>query len=180
MKKRTKHYSPVSDIDKVLPILHRISIFGGLSHKQLKKILGALQSVSFPANRIVFSRGEEPNHIYIIRSGEIQIFVGEQPEWLEVARLTTGDCFGETSVIGIQPHSASAVTAAPTDLIILDRQTLFSYFETDKHLFAQLVLNIAREACRRLRQADNALLHYVTTNLKNGHTTPVDQETTNQ
>jgi CRP-like cAMP-binding protein len=63
-------------------------------------------------------------------------------------------------VIGIQPHSASAVAVEPTELIVLPRAALFSIAESDPPLFAQLALNIAREACRRLHATDETLLHY--------------------
>ena len=57
--------------------------------------------------------------------------------------------------------TSSALAAADTDLIVLDRHALLSIFELDKELFSLLILNIAREACRRLHKADDVLLHYV-------------------
>jgi len=48
-----------------------------------------------------------------------------------------------------------------TKLIVLSRQTLLSIFNLDKEIFGILILNIAREACRRLHDTDEILLHYV-------------------
>ncbi len=72
-----------------------------------------------------------------------------------------GDCFGETAAIGIQPHSASALAVEDTELIVLSRAALLSIFDSDKELFGMLILNIAREACRRLHKSDEIFLHYV-------------------
>ena len=38
--------------------------------------------------------------------------------YLELISFKEGDCFGETSVIGIQSHSSSAKAVMPTELIV--------------------------------------------------------------
>jgi CRP-like cAMP-binding protein len=72
-----------------------------------------------------------------------------------------GQCFGETSVIGIQPHAATAISVKDTELIVLSRKALLSLFKINLELFSILILNIAREACRRLHKTDEILIHYV-------------------
>lgn len=64
-------------------------------------------------------------------------------------------------MIGIQLHTATAVALEPTELIVLSREALHSIFDDDKELFGLLILNIAREVSRRLKQTDETLLHYV-------------------
>jgi len=46
-------------------------------------------------------------------------------------------------------------------LIVLSRQALLSIYKQDLELYSILLLNIAREACRRLHHSDEVLLHYV-------------------
>ena len=64
-------------------------------------------------------------------------------------------------MIGIQPHAATAITVDDTELIVLSRNALLSLLKSDLELFSILILNIAREACRRLHKTDEILLHYV-------------------
>ena len=64
-------------------------------------------------------------------------------------------------MIGIQTHSVSTVAVEPTELMVLSRDDLMSIFESDKELFGILMMNIAREASRRLHQTDELLLHYL-------------------
>lgn len=156
-----KVYLPLWDVERILPILNKIAIFGALSDKQLYTIFKLLQKVSYSADEVIFGQGSEPSHIYIIRSGEVRMVADTDRGPLELVSFTTGDCFGETAVIGIQPHSASALAVTDTELIVLSRAALLSIFETDKELFGMLILNIAREACRRLHKTDEVLLHYV-------------------
>lgn len=148
------------DIEEITPILNKISIFGGLSDKQLHTLFQLLEQVSYKKDEYVFKQGSEPSHIYVVISGTVKIIMEENGTPLELITFSEGHNFGETAVIGIQPHSASALAIENTELIVLSRQALLSLHESDAKLFGILILNIAREACRRIHNADETLLHY--------------------
>ena len=156
-----KIYEPLLDIGSVSPILSKMSIFAGLSGKQLDTLLRLLTKVSYKAGEAVFEQGQQPSHIYIVESGKIKLVMWENDTPLELIVFEEGNCFGEASVIGIQPHRGTAIATTDTDLIVLSRNTLLSIYKSDKELFSILILNIAREVCRRLHASDDILLHYV-------------------
>ena len=156
-----KIYEPLSDSESVLPILSKMSIFAGLSGKQLDTLFRLLTKVSYKAGEAVFEQGQQPSHIYIVESGKIKLVMWENDTPLELIVFEEGNCFGEASVIGIQPHRGTAIAMTDTDLIVLSRNALLSIYESDKELFSILILNIAREVCRRLHASDDILLHYV-------------------
>jgi len=149
------------DVENILPILNKVSILAGLSDDQLYAIFRLLERVSYKAGEVIFEQGEKPSHIYIIESGKIRLFAANGDARLELAVFDEGQCFGEASVIGIRPHSVTAVAAEDTELIVLSRQALMSIYETDTRLFSILILNIAREACRRLHASSESLLYYM-------------------
>jgi CRP/FNR family cyclic AMP-dependent transcriptional regulator len=146
---------------EVLAMLNDISIFAGLDETQLRTLFNELEEVSYEQGDVIFEQGSEPSHIYIIRTGQVKLVAGDANTSLELIEFEPGDCFGETSVIGIVPHAASAVAVDDTELLVLSRKALLNYYKTDLNLFSVLILNIAREACRRLSQTDEILLHYV-------------------
>ena len=156
-----KAYEPLLDIENVLPILDRISIFAGLSQKQLYKLFRLLEKVRYKAGDTIFRQGAQPSHIYIVRSGKIKLVVWQQQTPLELVIFEQGACFGEASVVGIQPHKGTAFALTDAELIVLSRNALLSIYKSDLEMFALLILNIAREVCRRLHQSDEILLHYV-------------------
>jgi len=156
-----KQLSPLLDIEDVLPILNEISILAGLSDKQLYTLFRLLEKTSYKKGEKIFEQGCQPSHIYIIQSGSVKLVINERSDLLELIVLGEGQCFGETSVIGIQPHAATAIAVEDTELIVLSRNALLSLLKTDLELFSILILNIAREACRRLHKTDEILLHYV-------------------
>jgi CRP/FNR family transcriptional regulator, cyclic AMP receptor protein len=79
----------------------------------------------------------------------------------ELVKLGVGDCFGEHSLIGIEPHTASAIATGDVELIILSSSAMFSLYVRDKDIYIIILLNIAREIARRLSKSDNILMHYV-------------------
>ena len=146
---------------EVLAMLNDISIFAGLDETQLVTLFEELEEVSYRSGEHIFEQGSEPSHIYIIRKGQVKLVAGDATLNLELIEFEPGDCFGETSVIGIVRHEACAVSVGDTELLILSRKALLNFYKTDLELFSLLILNIAREACRRLYQTDEILLHYV-------------------
>ena len=156
-----KQCLPLTDIENVLAILNKISILAGFSEKQLHYIFRLLEKVSYKAGEKIFEQGEQPSYIYIVESGSVKLVVSRDNTSLELIVFEAGCLFGEASVIGIQPHCATAVAVEDTELIVLSRTALLSIYESDTELFSILILNIAREVCRRLHASDETLLHYV-------------------
>jgi CRP/FNR family cyclic AMP-dependent transcriptional regulator len=156
----TQATEPLLAIEDVLPILSDISVFGGLTEAQLHTVFQLLERASFKRREFVFEQGDPPSHIYIVLKGKVELVLNVEGSYLAQAVFPVGHCFGETSAIGIEPHTASAIAVEPTDLIVLPTSALFKIWELDKALFGMLILNIAREACRRLAKTDETLLHY--------------------
>ena len=155
-----KTYYPLSHIEEVTPLLNKIPIFGGLSGKQLQEIFKLLKTVQYAEGEFIYKRGDASSHIYIIKQGEVKMMIDNEGVCLDLITFRQGDCFGETSVIGIQSHSSSALAVKPTELIVLEPKVLLNIFETNKDLFGMLILNIARETARRLHQSNEALVRY--------------------
>jgi CRP/FNR family cyclic AMP-dependent transcriptional regulator len=156
-----KTYEPLLDIENVLPILNKITIFAGLSDPQLYKLFKLLSKVSYNANETVFEQGDEPGHIYIVKKGKVKLVIWEEQTPLELIVFQEGHCFGEASVIGIQRHRGTVIATTDTEFVVLSRKALMSICDSDKELFSVLILNIAREVCRRLYASDDILLHYL-------------------
>ena len=83
-----------------------------------------------------FWLGSQPSHIYIIQSGSVKLVVNAKQSPLELIVLEEGHCFGETSVIGIQPHAVTAITVEDTELIVLSRNALLSLLKSDIDLLS--------------------------------------------
>jgi len=163
-----KTYHHITNIEEISPLFNNISIFGSLNPRQLHEIVPLFKTVKYDAGEYIYKRGDNSSYIFIIKEGEVKMMIDNEGVFLELISFKRGDCFGETSVIGIQSHSSSAYVVKPTELIVLEPSSLLNIFEKDKEIFGILILNIARETARRLHQANEALVKYMLMNKKPG------------
>ncbi len=77
----------------------------------------------------------------------------------EIIELGRGASLGEASVIGIQPHSTTAVITEEATLMVLSRSLLHQLHTEDCQLFSLLILNMARELARRVKRYSNYIDH---------------------
>jgi len=55
-----KAYDPLEDIDSVIAILSRISVWGGFTEKQQAKIYKRLEVGTFKKGEYIFRKGDSP------------------------------------------------------------------------------------------------------------------------
>lgn len=151
---------PLLDVATVLPILNKISLFGGLDDTQLYSVFQMLETEHYRKGEFIFRQGDAPDHIRIVHTGRVRIVEEVDGTPMELAEFDAGQCFGETAVIAIHPHTAGAVALEDCAMLVIPREKLFGLYHTDSKLFGMLMLNIAREACRRLKKTENTMLHY--------------------
>jgi CRP-like cAMP-binding protein len=154
---------PLMEPDKVHVILNKISLLGGLNEAQLETIFGELRTLSYKKDDIIFKQDSQPTFIYIVLNGRVKTFSDYKGTRLELLVMEPGQCFGETSLIGIQPHSVTAVAMENCEVLVLSSESLQTLFEKDMELYSMLVLNIARETSRNLRNYREHFIEYAMT-----------------
>ena len=159
---------PLWDVETIIPILGDIPILGGLDDAELHVLFRIMKKIRYSRNEIIFSQGDMAHYIYVVKKGRIKMYLQEDQTALELAEFTIGQCFGETSLIGIQPHSATTVAEEDTELMVLSGKALHNLYKEKVDLFAKIILNISRETCRRLVRTDDVLLHYVLNEKRQG------------
>src|SRR4029453_4855365 len=71
--------------------------------------------------------------------------------------LKEGDCFGEMAIMDLGPRSASVRAVEDCTAIQLSSTDLYQLCTLDLKQFSLIQMNMGREVCRRLREADNRL-----------------------
>jgi uncharacterized membrane protein len=82
------------------------------------------------AEQVLFQTGEPGDALYIVRSGEIELYIKDtagQKIILNVVR--PGEMFGELSLLDSGPRSATAIALTETELLVLDRDDLLLLFQ---------------------------------------------------
>ena len=155
-------FEPLTDQEAILGIISQISVLGGVSDSQRDRIFRRLEIASFRAGDVVFSKGSEPTHIYIVKSGTLELRVTDDGYTVvKRKKLAVGESFGEASLMSMRRHSASVVALEDSEVLAISRHSLIALQHEDITLFALLMMNIARELARRLKFTDDVLLHYL-------------------
>lgn len=143
----------------IFSMLNEIALFGGLTAGELECLIPMLTTKSFKKGETIFSQGDSPNNIFIIQSGEVKIIKKIQDVEIELVRFKEGDLFGETELIGIFKYIASAIALTDLKLLIFSKSALYSLHSKNMKLFSKILLNVARESCRRTAHTDEYWLN---------------------
>ena len=97
-------------------------------------------------------------HIYIVKSGKIDLQLAENGVIIHKHDLQVGECFGEASLMSMHKHTSTAIAAVDGEIMVLSRKALIDLKHEDVALFAMLMMNLARELARRLYITDRMLI----------------------
>jgi CRP-like cAMP-binding protein len=141
-----------SERQRAREILQQVPVFGGLPDGAMDRLLELMKRRSFAAGDRICAEGDCGGEMFVVYTGAVEVRKGARETRL--ARLGAGDCFGEMSLIDVQPRSASVVACEPTELFVLTSQHLLTLYEEDLPSYTFFLQNLCREMSRRLRRAD--------------------------
>jgi CRP-like cAMP-binding protein len=141
MAKATKTRDPVV-------LLAKVSLFDGLSRKELQTIQRSAKEVNFPAGRTIVSEGATGIGFHMIVTGKAKVTLKGRTR----ATLGAGDYFGEMSLIDRGPRSATVTAATDVQTLSLASWSFLSILDKNPTISRKLLT----ELCRRLRIAEKA------------------------
>lgn len=100
-------------------------LFSSLGPEEREKIIKRFRLHKVAEGTLIFQQGDPPTSVYMIKSGEVEIFSQtRQGKKVPVAILKGGNIFGEIGPLFNKPRVASAKTTAPTELLELSKEDL--------------------------------------------------------
>ncbi len=154
-----KDFQPLKDPESLDAILSTISFLGGITEAQRGKIYSYFEEASYKEGEYIARRGEEPSHIYIIKSGSVHLVIEDEDMAVTKRTFKLGDCFGEAAMLSLINNTASFIAAEDCELIVFSRKSFNRLRREDPSVFSHLILNLARELARKLQYSDDILLH---------------------
>jgi CRP/FNR family cyclic AMP-dependent transcriptional regulator len=120
---------------------------GGLSmkHDTGFSILTAnnMEAQFFKAGSTIFREGDQANELFVIKSGQVRIQIGNRT----VTELAADNIFGEMALIDNEPRSATAVATTDVEVVpVSEKQFLFLVSQTP-----YFALKVMRVLAQRLR-----------------------------
>jgi uncharacterized membrane protein len=111
-------------------MLAGIEFFEMLDEDDRTALAGVIDYEKLEAGQTLFQAGEPGESLFIVRSGEIELYIKDttgQKIVLNVVR--TGEMFGELSLLDSGPRSATAIALSEAGLLVLDRDDLLLLFK---------------------------------------------------
>jgi CRP-like cAMP-binding protein len=140
-----------------IELLQRMPIFGGIRTDIVQFLLALSPIVSAPANEFFFREHDHGDSMFVLETGKVAVLKSWRGEDYLLQSLKEGDCFGEMALMDHCPRSASVRAVEDCIAIRISAANLYKVYAQDLKQFALIQMNMGREVCRRLREANNRL-----------------------
>jgi CRP/FNR family cyclic AMP-dependent transcriptional regulator len=132
--------------------LKRVSIFSGLSDKELKDLARFAQERKYSAGATLFQQGDPGAGLYIIVSGRVRIVQAVHPDRAEeiLGTAGAGEVLGEMALLDELPRSATVIAEEDTTAILLPIWEFRSAVRNQPEIALKLLAVLSR----RLRKAE--------------------------
>ncbi len=143
-------------------LLADIPLFELLDDQERATLAAQLDVVQHPAGSLLFQVGDPGNALYIVRSGELEIFVQNNTgERIVLAHTRAGEMTGELSLLDGGPRTASALVTQDLEALRLDRSDLNQFLLMRPTAAMDLLAGMGQ----RLRSNTELLRHTATRNV---------------
>lgn len=126
-----------------------------LSHPDFPTIIYSMSAVAkiYKPGQVLFTEGQPSNSIFIVKRGAISIRKMKGRNFVEVAKIQSGEVIGELSFFDRQPRSATAVALIEVEVMELP-------FDAMEKIYAQIpdyLKTIVAAMAERLRKANEQI-----------------------
>lgn len=135
--------------------LHRLPVMAGLDDAALEFLGGMAREEFFERDTVIVQEGEPGDRVFFVCEGRVRVTKEHQTAApVPLAEFGPGDYFGEMSLVESVARSASVVAVEPTRVFTLRSVNFYRLYRARPDQYGIVVLNIARDLARRLRQLD--------------------------
>jgi CRP/FNR family transcriptional regulator, cyclic AMP receptor protein len=102
-------------------VVERIPLFEGLENEQLQRIADWLEPIDVPPGWFLLNQGSYPEGFFVVLEGEVTV----ERDGAEIARLGTGEFFGEIALLEDDRRTATVTTATRVKAAVMDGADFF-------------------------------------------------------
>ena len=129
-------------------LLKGIPLFDGLNAQELEEISELFREASLLKGDTICREGEEGDSLYIVLSGELEVWAGREGERRVLNRMVPGDFFGEISLLTGETRTATVTVSRDARLLIVDRRTFETFLQKNAKMLEQLSRVLAHRLAR--------------------------------
>lgn len=134
--------------------LKQSPLFKSVEPEALEALVKVMTPKSFPANTVVFEKGDPGDTMYIITAGRLRIYThDEMGNLITLTYFEPVRVFGDFALLDQQARSASAAAVEPLEVLALTREMFFQFVRE----YPSLGLAMLRNLVERVRYITNYL-----------------------
>lgn len=149
----------------LLRILSTATVTQGLEPTDLQMLLSHATVETVPQGWMVLAESQQSEALYVVLSGRLKVMLlaldhRDHPNRvcdIYLRTLSPGDCFGEYSLIDLEPASASVIATEPAELLKITGKDFQMAAAGHDGLARTVYCNLLRILVRRLRKKDQEL-----------------------
>jgi aspartate ammonia-lyase len=162
------------DSSAVKECLGKVQLFKDLDEKERGIFSENVEILDLEANQLLFEENSLRKNLYIIHSGEIELFkktpLGEKKR---LALFRKNDFLGEGAFMDEYPHSTSARTLVKSRVFAISRKTFEKLSQENPAIAMKMLSRVARVISRRMRHTStrvaNAAAQYLSGRTRTEH-----------
>ncbi len=143
--------------------LRQFDILAHFSDYQIEQLSGCISRVQYQPGTAVLSEGDRTKDIYLIDVGEIHIQRQTPYGRYTLAKLKSGDVFGETSFVDQNARSGDASIELETVLFSTNLEALNPIIEADQRFALALYWALWKSLSSKLRHTNGVLARFFST-----------------
>ena len=126
-------------------LLSDVELFEHLGDEDRRRLAEAVDVRRLDAGEILFRAGEPGESLYIVRSGEVELFVRDNAgQKIPLTIACSNQIFGELALLDRGPRTATALALSETELLELDRDDLLLLFQKTPTAALRLLAGMGR------------------------------------
>jgi diguanylate cyclase (GGDEF)-like protein len=149
-------------VNEQLDTLQHSRLFQNVPHALVASVLASSPTRSLAAAEVLLHVGQPNDILYVVLSGKLGVLLGGAAGPRHV-QINAGDCVGELSVIDGKPVSADVVAEAPTEVLGIESDELWSLLDASPEMARNLLFVLSgrvRHDTTVLTEAARLRLHF--------------------
>ena len=152
--------SDSSESSQTILALKQVPIFDGLSDRELNTVSKIVHYREYDTDEFVFQSGTPGLGMYIILQGKAVLNgVNADGAKVEFTQFSSGDSFGEISLISEDDRSTNAMAVSACKLVAFFRSDLLDIITRSPKLGNKILLNLATVLGNRLTRNNELLIN---------------------
>ena len=140
-----------STVAPVLVMLGVAAVFGVVAYRFLRRH-SLFEVEDIEPGQVIFREGEEGDCAYFIHGGEFAVTREENGAEKVIARLSTGQYFGEMALIGNESRNATVRAVTPGRVAILGKQNFLTMLKLMPHTQEDIMKTVNERAMRKAKK----------------------------